>query len=145
MAERGRVHEAAYRDFLIAAGRDVVDAGANRRRRHGGLIAAGADVIAQARLTEVGVAGRWHRSRISWCASTRRASLRRRGRAIYGIHEAKLATETRAGAVLQLCVYANILGRAIRERRHRGCGSWRRRRRAMRRRGRRAASSRSTV
>jgi predicted RecB family nuclease len=108
LAERGRVHEAAYRDFLIAAGRDVVDAGGSPEATQA-LIAAGADVIAQAHLTEVGVAGRWHGFADFLVRVDAAGEPAAAGRAIYEIHEAKLATETRAGAVLQLCVYADLL------------------------------------
>lgn len=102
LAERGRVHEAAYRDFLVAAGRHVVDAGGAPDATRA-LIAAGADVIAQAHLTDA--AGRWH----GYADFLVRVDEGAHAGPRYEIHEAKLATETRAAAVLQLCVYADLL------------------------------------
>ncbi|MBL8621199.1 MAG: hypothetical protein JNK64_07850 [Myxococcales bacterium] len=73
-------------------------------------IVAGVDVIAQAHLA--GVA--WHGVADFLVRVDAPSAL---GPRSYEIHEAKLATETRAGAVLQLCGYAALLaevqGRAL--------------------------------
>ncbi len=100
LAERGRAHEDAYRAHLIASGRSVVRPGDVAATR--AAIRAGADVIAQAQL----VGGLWAGA-ADFLVRVDAASTF--GPWAYEIHEAKLATETRTGALLQLCVYAELL------------------------------------
>lgn len=106
LQERGFQHEAEYLDYLRGTGLSVVEA----TSKGGGTayeatIAAmrnGVDVIAQAtlisgdwfgradilrRVTVAGIAGAWS----------------------YEVVDTKLAKETRAGTVLQLCLYSDIL------------------------------------
>lgn len=101
LAERGRVHEAAYLDHLRAQGLRVEDAAALTSPLE--LMAAGVDVITQARLGDDAWGGRADvllrvaTPSAAWAWS-------------YEVIDAKLASETRAGAVLQLCVYTELLG-----------------------------------
>lgn len=99
LAERGRAYEKEYADYLTSTGREVsfaTDVASTQR-----LIAAGADVIAQAQLT----CGRWH-GRADFLVRTPSSVS---GRRLYEIHETKLSAESRAESVLQLCVYADLL------------------------------------
>lgn len=103
LAERGRAHEAAYAEHLTATGRTVsiaTDLAGTKA-----LIESGADVIAQA-----------HLERDNW--NGRADFLVRIDSPVvhawsYEIHEAKLAVETRAEAVLQLCVYADLMSSVL--------------------------------
>ena len=100
LAERGRAHEDAYRAHLEAAGRTILRVGDLAATR--AAIVAGVDVIAQAHLAS----GAWHGVADFLVRVDAPSAL---GPWSYEIHEAKLATETRAGAVLQLCGYAALL------------------------------------
>ncbi len=110
LAERGRAHEAAYLELLISSGRVVATAAdvASTRR----LIEAGADVIVQAQLAH----GRWSGRadflvRVPPPPSV--SSSESSAKWSYEIHEAKLSAESRAEAVLQLCVYAELLASVL--------------------------------
>ncbi len=107
LRERGFAHEKAYLDYLRRThGLDVVaipDGGqAEGIARTRAAMQAGAAVIYQAGLGD----GRWHG----------RADFLRRvdgpsalGEWSYEVVDAKLATETRAGTILQLCVYSELV------------------------------------
>jgi uncharacterized protein len=106
LAERGREHEAAYLKHLRAQklgvveiralpGEDGVDTTLAAMRD-------GADVIYQAPLGDE----RWY-GRADFLMKTNRAS--NLGHWSYEVTDAKLATETRAGTILQLCVYSDLL------------------------------------
>jgi uncharacterized protein len=100
LAERGRAHEEAYAQHLTTSGRTVeraTDAAATLA-----MIQRGADVIAQASLE----AGMWQ-GRPDFLVRVEVPS--ELGAWSYEIHDAKLAAESRAGAVLQLCVYSDLL------------------------------------
>ncbi|MCA9633379.1 MAG: TM0106 family RecB-like putative nuclease [Myxococcales bacterium] len=107
LQQRGFQHEAEYLDYLRGTGLSVVEA----TSKGGGTpfeatIAAmrnGVDVIAQATL----ISGEWFG----------RADILRRvsvagvtGAWSYEVVDTKLAKETRAGTVLQLCLYSDMLG-----------------------------------
>jgi uncharacterized protein len=108
LTERGREHEAAYLQHLraqklivaevrTAPGADSVDATLAAMRD-------GADVIYQAPLADE----RWH-GRADFLRKVARPS--ELGDWSYEVTDAKLATETRAGTILQLCVYSSLLER----------------------------------
>lgn len=106
LAERGQAHEAEYVEHLRSQGltvedlSNVRDADATQR-----AMRAGADVIVQATLHHDG----WHGE----------ADILRRvetpsdlGAWSYEVQDAKLARNTRAGTILQLCLYSDLLHRA---------------------------------
>jgi uncharacterized protein len=102
LAQRGRDHEAAYVDFLVSKGRNVV-------RLHGQPLEAtlkamseGADIIVQGRL-EVG----------QWMGLTdilvKVDGNSKFGNWVYEVQDTKLAQNTKAGSILQLCLYSDLL------------------------------------
>lgn len=101
LRERGQAHENAYLAYLRASGLRVESGGTETLA----WMAAGVDVITQASLG----AGIWHgradflvrveRSSPAWAWS-------------YEVIDTKLSSDTRAGTVLQLCVYSNLLALA---------------------------------
>jgi uncharacterized protein len=106
LTERGREHEATYLNHLRAQRLRVVEI-----RTAGGIDSAettlkamrdGADVIYQAPLADE----RWHGRADFLRKVTRPSAL---GDWSYEVIDAKLATETRAGTILQLCVYSSLL------------------------------------
>ena len=104
LTERGREHEAAYLKHLRAQ-KLIVARGTARRRSVEATLAAmrdGADVIYQAPLADE----RWH-GRADFLRKVPQPSAL--GAWSYEVIDAKLATETRAGTILQLCVYSTLL------------------------------------
>jgi uncharacterized protein len=105
LRERGAEHEKAYLEHLRARGLDVVaidrddPAGAQMTLA---AMRAGADVVYQAQLG----AERWYGIADFLCKVERASDL---GAWSYEVTDAKLATETRAGTILQLCVYSELL------------------------------------
>jgi uncharacterized protein len=108
LAERGREHEAKYLKHLreqklgvveirVPTGEVGVETTLNAMRD-------GADVIYQAPLADE----HWY-GRADFLVKTDRAS--ELGAWSYEVTDAKLATETRAGTILQLCVYSDLLAR----------------------------------
>jgi predicted RecB family nuclease len=100
LADRGRAHEAAYAEHLSENGRRAVVRATDVASTLV-LLAQGAEVIAQA-----------HLSRGSWngCADFLvRVEASSSSGWTYEIHDTKLSAESRAEAVLQLCVYAEML------------------------------------
>jgi predicted RecB family nuclease len=104
LTERGREHEAAYLRHLreqkllvaeIRTGADSVETTIAAMRD-------GADVIYQAPLADA----RWH-GIADFLRKVARPSVF--GDWSYEVTDAKLATETRAGTILQLCVYSSLL------------------------------------
>ena len=106
LEERGREHERAYLAELRSRGGTIVEiAGEGDAGGAAGTLAAmraGADVLYQAPLA----GGRWH-GRADFLLKTETPS--KLGAWSYEVVDAKLATETRAGTVLQLCVYSELL------------------------------------
>jgi len=106
LAERGREHEAAYLRHLRAQKLTVAEVqaapGADSVETTVKAMRDGADVIYQAPLANE----RWH-----GCADFLRKVPRpsELGSWSYEVVDAKLATETRAGTILQLCVYSSLL------------------------------------
>lgn len=105
LKERGLKHEAAYAEHLTAIGLSVVDVG------HGGteaevaeLMREGIDVIAQAPLSD----GRFTGFADFLRKVDRPSPL---GDFSYEVIDTKLALETRAGTILQLCLYSEAVGR----------------------------------
>lgn len=108
LSERGREHEAAYLAHLRAEKLGVVEIrSAPGTEDVGATLAAmrdGADVIYQAPLGDE----RWYGRADFLRRVARPSSL---GAWSYEAVDAKLATETRAGTILQLCVYSKLLER----------------------------------
>ena len=108
LTERGREHEAAYLKHLREQNLRVVEVhaapGADSFETTLNAMREGADVIYQAPLADE----RWH-GRADFLRKV--ASPSALGDWSYEVIDAKLATETRAGTILQLCVYSNLLTR----------------------------------
>jgi uncharacterized protein len=106
LEERGREHERAYLAELRKRGGTiaevVVQPGADGTAETLAAMRDGVDVIYQAPLA----GGRWH-GRADFLLKQEAPS--RLGAWSYEVVDAKLATETRAGTVLQLCVYSELL------------------------------------
>src|SRR6185295_7238635 len=106
LAERGREHERAYLRELRRRGAKIAEV-ADKSRASGtaATLAAmrdGADVIYQAPLAD----GRWYGYADFLVKNETPSKL---GPWSYEVVDAKLATETRAGTILQLCVYSELL------------------------------------
>jgi uncharacterized protein len=115
LTQRGREHEAAYLQHLraqkltvaeihTAPGTDSVDTTLAAMRD-------GVDVIYQAPLADE----RWH-GRADFLRKVPRPC--KLGEWSYEVVDAKLATQTRAGTILQLCVYSSLLEKLQGERPH---------------------------
>ncbi len=105
LKERGIQHEAAYANHLRAGGLSVVEVG------HGGtedqvadLMRAGTDVILQAPLVD----GRFNGYADFLRKVAHRSEL---GPFSYEVIDTKLALETRAGTILQLCLYSSAVAK----------------------------------
>jgi predicted RecB family nuclease len=98
LQERGHAHEAAYTQYLRDSGKHVASGGDATRT----LMADGVDVITQASLE----LGAWH-GRADFLVRVEKPS--REWAWSYEVIDTKLSSETRAGAVLQLCVYSDML------------------------------------
>jgi uncharacterized protein len=108
LTERGRDHEAAYLRHLRAQKLIVAEIRTPPGTDSAGATLTamrdGADVIYQAPLGDE----RWH-GRADFLRKVARPS--GLGDWSYEVTDAKLATETRAGTILQLCVYSSLLER----------------------------------
>jgi predicted RecB family nuclease len=108
LTERGREHEAAYLKHLREQKLRVVEVraapGADSAETTLAAMRDGADVIYQAPLADE----RWH-GRADFLRKVPRPS--GLGDWSYEVTDAKLATQTRAGTILQLCVYSSLLAR----------------------------------
>src|SRR6185436_5549780 len=108
LAERGLAHERAFLAHLEEQGRTItrldeeVD-GHRALERTVHAMYAGKDVIAQATLRD----GGWHGRADVLLRVARPSGL---GNWSYEALDTKLARETKAGAVLQLCLYSELLG-----------------------------------
>jgi uncharacterized protein len=109
LQELGREHEAAYLDSLHANGLAIVDfAGAGDATAVAQTLAAmreGAEVIAQAGLQ----CGAWFGRADILRRAPKPSAL---GAWSYEVYDCKLARETKAGTILQLCLYSDLLGTA---------------------------------
>jgi uncharacterized protein len=108
LAERGREHEANYLKHLRARKLGVIEIrtqpGEEGVETTVAAMHDGADVIYQAPLGDE----RWY-GRADFLVKTDRKSAL--GNWSYEVTDAKLATETRASTILQLCVYSDLLAR----------------------------------
>ncbi|HET7609209.1 MAG TPA: TM0106 family RecB-like putative nuclease [Gammaproteobacteria bacterium] len=108
LMERGREHEAGYLKHLRAQKLGVVEIrtapGADNFEATLAAMRDGADVIYQAPLGD----DRWY-GRADFLRKV--AGESELGAWSYEVTDAKLATETRAGTILQLCVYSTLLER----------------------------------
>jgi len=107
LAQRGHEHEKAYLAHLRATrGLNVVEIpdepGANGAVRTAAAMRDGVDLIYQAPLGDA----RWY-GRADFLRKVERPSAL--GAWSYQVTDAKLATETRAGTLLQLCVYSELV------------------------------------
>lgn len=106
LSERGRQHESAFLDHLRGQGRSVVaiddhdPEGVEKTIR---AMRDGADVVYQASLQD----GRWRGSADFLIRTPGHSEL---GSYSYEVYDTKLARDTRAGTVLQLSLYSEILG-----------------------------------
>ncbi len=100
--ERGRAHEQAYLDFLRASGLRVETPDSTASTID--LMRRGVDAIAQAPLAS----DRWTGRADFLVRVARPSSL---GDWSYEVHDTKLAADTRAGAVVQVCVYSELVAR----------------------------------
>lgn len=104
LRQRGEAHEIAYLNHLRATGLNVAEphaASAEETLKH---MQAGVEVIYQASLSDAG----WH-GRADFLLKV--GSPSELGNWSYEVQDTKLARETRAGTLLQLCVYSELLGR----------------------------------
>jgi predicted RecB family nuclease len=112
LRQSGEAHERRYVEALRASGRAVTDLTATKAGRHPEALAAtrdamrsGADIIVQAALgddTWFGYADVLARVEVPSALGTWS----------YEVHDTKLARETGGGAILQLCVYTELVGAA---------------------------------
>jgi uncharacterized protein len=111
LVERGMAHEAAYLEFLrVERGLEVlslssVGDGAKDVEETGAAMRAGVPVIAQASLRD----GRWFGRADVLLRVARASDL---GGWSYEVVDTKLTSETRAGTVLQLCLYSDLVALA---------------------------------
>lgn len=108
--KRGLEHEKAYVESLRSAGRNVVDLSDQKDpdaafARTLDMMRAGAEVIVQATLRD----GRWYGRPDVLGRVDKPSGL---GPWSYEIADTKLARETRAGTILQLGLYSEMLGAA---------------------------------
>jgi uncharacterized protein len=99
---RGREHEAAYLKHLRARKLRVAEIGSASVDATLAAMRDGADVIYQAPLADE----RWYGRADFLLKAPRPSNL---GAWSYEVVDAKLATDTRAGTILQLCVYSSLL------------------------------------
>jgi predicted RecB family nuclease len=98
LQERGHAHEAAYTQHLRASGKRVESGGTQTLQ----WMTEGVDIITQASLER----GAWH-GRADFLVRVDKPS--REWAWSYEVIDTKLSSETRAGTVLQLCVYSDVL------------------------------------
>jgi uncharacterized protein len=101
LIERGRRHEAAYLDYLRAQGCEILDERATLDRTRDAM-KSGVGAIAQADLRN----GRW-RGRADILLKVNKPS--DLGAWSYEVVDTKLASETRGGTILQLCLYSELV------------------------------------
>jgi uncharacterized protein len=109
LRQRGFEHERAFLEHLERQGRRITrlddeDDGRGALERTVAAMYAGADVIAQATLAD----GRWFGRADVLLRVERPSGL---GAWSYEALDTKLARETKAGAILQLCLYSELIGR----------------------------------
>lgn len=109
LRERGEAHERQYVEALRASGRAVTDLSAEREHGRPAALAAtrdamgsGADIIVQAALGDE----TWFGYADVLARVDAPSAL---GAWSYEVHDTKLARETRGGAILQLCVYTELV------------------------------------
>src|SRR5438105_7426124 len=106
LEERGRRHEAAYLAYLRDEGHDLADIdikGGGGLERTRDAMKSGVGVIAQADLQN----GCW-RGRADILLKVDKSS--DLGAWSYEVTDTKLASETRGGTILQLCLYSELVG-----------------------------------
>lgn len=102
LAQRGQEHEEAYVKFLKAKGLTVVDLNGQPTEATVAAMKSGADVITQANLGNENWVGR-----ADFLIKIPGSS--RFGNWAYEIEDTKLAQQTKAGTILQLCLYTDLL------------------------------------
>lgn len=106
LMQRGALHEAAYVEFLRGRGLSVVDLRGQGQEATEAALRNGADVLVQATLEADGWGG------------IADIIIRKEGKSLYGawtyeVQDTKLARQTRSGAILQLCLYCDLLSRLL--------------------------------
>lgn len=104
LEQRGREHEAAYVEFLKAKGLSIVDLRGKSLAETLSAMAKGIDVIVQAILED----SKWSGSADILLKVPGKSKF---GNWSYEVQDTKLAQNTRATAVLQLCVYTDLLSK----------------------------------
>lgn len=102
LRERGEEHEDAYVDYLQKQGLSCIDLSGQSCEATSKAMHEGIDVIIQARLED----GQW----MGYADILIKVPVKSKlGAWSYEVQDTKLAQETRPGAVLQLCLYAEML------------------------------------
>lgn len=106
LMQRGALHEAAYVEFLHRQGLSVIDLRGKGQQATEEALRNGVDVLVQATLEADGWGG------------IADIIIRKEGRSRYGpwtyeVQDTKLARQTRSGAILQLCLYSDLLSRLL--------------------------------
>lgn len=106
LIQRGAAHEAAYVDHLRQQGLTIVDLRGKDQEATRLALQEGVDVIIQAALSD----GAWGgiADVIIKIKGTSRF-----GPWTYEVQDTKLARQTKSGAILQLCLYTDLLGRML--------------------------------
>lgn len=104
LAQRGRAHEAAYVEYLRSKGLTVVNLAGKQQDDTLAAMAEGVDVIVQGRLDHG-----------NWLGLTdillKVEGPSKFGHWSYEVQDTKLSQHTRAGTILQLCLYSDLLSR----------------------------------
>ena len=102
LIKRGREHEAAYVDYLSTQGLKVVNLNGQPRAAVGEAMKEGVDVLVQANLQE----GQW----MGYADIVLKVPGKSKfGDWSYEVQDTKLAQNTRAGTILQLCLYTDLI------------------------------------
>lgn len=104
LRDRGMVHEKAYVDFLRAQGMQVIDMKGKDRESIVEAMQLGVDVLVQAGLED----GPWNGIAD---ILIKMEGLSQYGPWSYEVQDTKLSQNTRAGTILQLCLYSDLLAR----------------------------------
>lgn len=104
LIKRGKDHEVAYVDYLIAKGLQVVDLAGKNTEYVLDAMMKGADVLVQVKLQE----GQW----LGYADILIRVPGKSKfGDWQYEVQDTKLSHNTRAGVILQLCLYTDLLAK----------------------------------
>ncbi|MGC3946273.1 MAG: TM0106 family RecB-like putative nuclease [Chryseolinea sp.] len=106
LIHRGAAHEAAYVDHLRLQGRSIVDLRGKDHEATRQALQDGADILIQATLSH----GAWGGIADIIVKIPGSSSF---GPWTYEVQDTKLARQTKSGAILQLCLYTDLLGQML--------------------------------